>query len=135
MKGEQGFSIVEAVISLAVGSLLIFSFYDLYNATINLSQESLERAYAYNMAIRYLDQRKHDPASRDGVVIDNTSYSSPNTYQPEARGYYHVVNSDQPVVGTQYNYNYVTVDYGYKTSNRPSVTVGMYIRYYGGMFY
>jgi Tfp pilus assembly protein PilV len=138
MRDQDGYSLIEAMISLIIGSVLLFSFYDLYNATYRMAQDSLERAYAYNMAFRNLDEEKWHTAYRvAGLEQDSDEFGTdgPFKYQPEARGSYHLHGTVTALPNTSITVQSVSVDWGYETTNRPTITVETYVRFPGGHYY
>ncbi|MBL8159848.1 prepilin-type N-terminal cleavage/methylation domain-containing protein [Candidatus Saccharibacteria bacterium] len=134
---QAGFSLVEAMITLILGTIMIFAFYDLYNQTVRISQTTLERAYAINMAARYLDQARFTDAQRY-VIIDsdlNVAEGDPTPYytQPEARGTYRRLSWVTTQAPGLQKAN-VSISYG-PPNDRQTVTMSAFVRYSGGLYY
>ena len=54
MKRERGFTVVELLVTLAVGALLLFSAYQLYSFVLNDNVETSRRAAASNYAYQLM---------------------------------------------------------------------------------
>lgn len=130
---EDGYSLVETLIALVLGTVLLFAFYDLYTSTIRVSQATVERNYAFNLASRYLDQGRFLAATRNQPTYDSTGQNTPFKNQPQARGDYVVRTETSNATATLY-LRTVTVTYGPPTS-RQTVQLKAYIRYAGGLYY
>lgn len=57
MKHQQGFTVVELLITLVVGSLLLFSAYQLYTYVLNDSTEARMRAVASSLAYQTMREQ------------------------------------------------------------------------------
>lgn len=75
-KNKNGYSVVEVMITLFVASVFLLVFYQIYNITRNVSQQSLERAYAVNMAARYIDEARYYAGT------ENRDFDSDNPVAP-----------------------------------------------------
>jgi len=75
-ENKNGYSVVEVMITLFVASVFLLAFYQIYNITRNVSQQSLERAYAVNMAARFIDEAKYYAGT------ENRDFDSDNPVGP-----------------------------------------------------
>ncbi len=57
MKNQQGFTIVELLITMIIGTLLLFSAYQLYTYVINDSAEARMRASASSLAYQVMREK------------------------------------------------------------------------------
>ncbi|MBL8159844.1 prepilin-type N-terminal cleavage/methylation domain-containing protein [Candidatus Saccharibacteria bacterium] len=134
---QDGFSLVEAIITMVLGSIVIFAFYDLYTQTVRISQDTLERAYALNMAARYLDEGRYTASLRyydtDTETASNQAELAQMQYMPEARGKFREQSWTTNYTPTL-QLRTTTITYG-PPNARKTVTLKAFIRYDGGMYF
>lgn len=132
-QNENGFSVVELLVTMLVGALFLFAFYQIYAATQRMSQDSLEEAYAVNMAARYIDEARYSAATKTKDFDSADEASVPYATQPGARGEYRLRAVATDETSTLKNYETI-VDFG-PSSNRKLVVLKAFVRYDGGLYY